>query len=458
MALLCGGTLWNIQYGNVTVNGICTDSHEADAETVFCALHGERVDGHDFIPTSLEGGCRCVLCEQSCEAIEEKHAAAIVVKDTELALAILANAMRQELGCGVIGVTGSVGKTTTKDLIASVLSVKGKTFRTEGNRNSVVGMPLSVTEIPKDAQWAVLEMGMNHFGEIERLSVTAEPDVAVITNIGSAHMELLGSRENICRAKLEILCGLRRGGTLLLNGDEPLLKKVSGKSYRTLYVSTICEKAHFFAKNIRVEEGCTRFDLVWQEGEVQDLTLYVMGRHNVYAAMFAFAIGWMNGMTVEEIREGLAAYTPNGLRQHLTRHGDWMLMEDCYNASPESMKAALDVLAEYSSFANRRCVAVLGEMLELGDGSAAMHREVGAYAAQKRIDCLVTLGKGGAQIALGARQKGMGASRIRQQSEEQEPQQTAELLKSLLLPGDVVLFKASRAVGAERIVEALKRL
>ena len=455
-AEMCGGSLWNDRGEEIRAFGICTDSRECDETTVFCALRGERVDGHDYIASAIAAGCRCVLCEKSCEAIEEAGVAAIVVKDTEMALARFANAYRQRLSCRSVAVTGSVGKTTAKELIASVLSVRHKTFRTPGNHNSLVGMPLAMTEIPTDTAWAVLEMGMSDFGEIERLSAVAEPDVAVITNIGTAHMEQLGSRENICRAKLEVLCGLKTGGTLLLNGDEPLLRNVGGKSYRTVYVSTKRENAQFFAKNIRVEKDRTLFDVVWNGRQEQALCVRVMGRHNVYAALFAFAVGTMSGMTPDEIREGLLLYEPSGYRQNLTHCGGVTFLEDCYNASPESMAAALEVLHDYSKQSERRSVAVLGDMLELGSQSGALHRRVGAHLARLGINRLATVGKNGNQIAIGARQMGMSPDAMTRALDANDVEGIANQLAETVREGDVILFKASRAVGLERVIAALK--
>ena len=435
------------------MGGICTDSRECDGFTAFCALRGERVDGHDYIPNAIASGCSCVLCERSCEAIEEAGIAAVVVKDTEMALARFANACRQALTCQTVAVTGSVGKTTAKELIASVLSVRHNTFRTPGNHNSLIGMPLAMTEIPADTSWAVLEMGMSEFGEIERLSVAAEPDIAVITNIGTSHMEQLGSRENICRAKLEVLCGLRTGGVLLLNGDEPLLKGIGGKSYRTVYVSTERENAHFFAKNIRVENDCTLFDVIWEGKEARELCIRVMGKHNVYAALFAFAVGVMSGMTAEEIRSGLLRYEPSGYRQHLTECGSLTLLEDCYNASPESMNAALEVLSDYCGRTGRRSVAVLGDMRELGEDSEDMHREIGRYLVSRGIDMLITVGKLGACIAESAIMSGMSPSCVFAQIDEGEIDSVCAELKGILKSGDAVLFKASRTISLERVID-----
>lgn len=456
IAEMCGGDLREGAGEQLSLTSICTDSREADANTLFVALRGERVDGHDYIPAVLGAGCRCILCERSCEEIQNASAYAIVVKDTEMALARLANAYRAYLRCHAVAVTGSVGKTTTKEMLAAVLARRYPTFRTPGNHNSLVGMPLSMLSIPTDAEYAVLEMGMSSFGEIERLSFAAEPEVAIVTNIGTSHMESLGSRQNICRAKLEILCGLREGGLLLLNGDEPLLRRIKGKSYRTQYVSLKREDSDFFAQNIRVKPDRTLFDCVWRGNVCRDLCIRVMGRHNVYAALYAFAVGIHAGMTVEEIREGLFEFAPEGMRQFVFEHRGVTVIEDCYNASPESMEAAIAVLAEYASQTGKRSFAVLGDMLELGNDSPMLHRAVGARVAAEGIDYLFTVGSSAEQIAIGARQRRMPSERIVRNSSENACEMTAAALLSELRAGDVLLVKASRAMRLERIVELLK--
>ncbi|MBR7098938.1 MAG: UDP-N-acetylmuramoyl-tripeptide--D-alanyl-D-alanine ligase [Clostridia bacterium] len=456
LAELFGGILRDGRGAEIPVGGICTDSREADQDTVFCALRGARTDGHEYIENALAAGCRCVLCEQSNAALETAGAAAIVVKDTELALARFANAYRQGLSYKSVAVTGSVGKTTAKEMIASVLETSFSTYKTAGNHNSVIGMPMSLLEIPSDTQWAVLEMGMSGFGEIERLSIVAEPNVAVITNIGTAHIEMLGSRENICRAKLEVLCGLQEGGTLILNGDEPLLKKIGGKSYKTLYVSLERENSDFFANNIRVENGYTLFDITWKHGKECDLRINVMGRHNVYAASFAFAVGILSGMEPDDIRLGLSRFSSAGLRQHIEPIGEWTVIADCYNASPESMIASLEVLRELSRKTGGRSVAVLGDMLELGAQSCAMHQRVGTKVASLGIDLLITLGERGRRIAVGAQRMGMQAVYSLDAPSESNRRQIAEQLRGWLKSGDVVLFKASRGIKAEQIIEELK--
>jgi len=297
-------------------------------------------------------------------------------------------------------------------------------------------------------------MGMSGRGEIERMSRAAQPDIAVIANIGTSHMEMLGSRECIRDAKMEIALGLRKGGYLLLNKDEPLLRGAVGKSYRTLYVSLSCEEADFFAQNIRMENGCTYFDACWREGRLENLSLSLMGRHNVYAALYALAVGLLLDVPKDAIRRGLRAYTPEGMRQNLYRHGGITLIEDCYNASPESMRAALDVL---QAAATGRRIAVLGDMLELGVTSATLHKEVGAYLAALRVERLFTVGEGGSLIAEGAVSAGMSRDCIFECPQKEDIDALCKALGSCLSFGDTVLVKASRGVKLERVIDYLKK-
>lgn len=458
LAALCEGKLLYLNTPSdteITVSGICTDSRESDSQTVFCALCGERTDGHDYISAASQNGCRVFLCERVPEI--DVAAAIILVDCVEDTLSVLAANYKKQLSCKTVAVTGSVGKTTTKDMIASVLGEHFSAFKTKGNFNSTIGMPLSILEIPKETDYAVLEMGMSGFGEIEKLSLTACPDFAVVTTIGTSHLEMLGSRENICRAKLEILCGLKAGGVLLLNGDEPLLSNVYGKSYKTVYVSAEREDTDFFAKNIRVEQDGTSFDVVYGDVTVRDLRVRVVGRHNVYSALFAFAIATLCGMREEEIRSGLLRFLPEQLRQNIVSIGQVTVMEDCYNASPESMKAAIDVLHSYCAISGRRSIAVLGDMLELGEESSALHRQVGAHLASKKIERLFTLGKGGGYISVGAKQCGMPFSDIVEfHAYEEHMSEIAEAIAREVRAGDVILFKASRGVRIERLIERLK--
>ena len=261
--------------------------------------------------------------------------------------------------------------------------------------------------------------------------------------------EALGSRENICRAKLEVLCGLRTGGTLLLNGDEPLLRGIGGTGYRTVYVSLDNAKADFRARNIRVEESRTLFDLSWEGGEERDLCVNVMGKHNVYAALFAFAIGIMSGMKPEEIRRGLERFVPEGLRQRMTDLGTLTLIEDCYNASPESMTASVEVLQDFCRQTDRRSVAVLGDMLELGEMSRQLHTLVGDMAAEKEVDGLFCFGKEAFYIAQRAAMQEVPVYHT------EDRRELCRVIRQYLRPGDAVLFKASRGMHLEDCIDVI---
>lgn len=456
LARMCRGILQNEENSDFTIYALCTDSREADEKTAFVAMKGERVNGHDYIPAAIAGGCRCVIVEEPVsDEIIHSDVAVILVKDSEMSLSYLASAQLDGKAFSRVAVTGSVGKTTTKDMIAAVMREGRKTYVSTGNHNSVIGMPLSVMEIPEDCECAILEMGMSSFGEIERMSLVAEPEIAVITNIGTSHMEALGDRRGICRAKLEVLCGLKKGGYLILNGDEPLLAKVSGRSYHTLYVSLTRPNADFFAQNIRVELGGTRFDVIYQKKTYSDFYIPVSGRHNVWAALYAFAVATLQGLTPEQIRNGLLHFQPADMRQEVLHVGDVTAIADCYNAAPESMKAAIDVLCECTPTGSRR-VAILGDMLELGKESIALHRSVGEYLQEHGVDLLIAVGNGGVEIAQGAVAMGMNPSDVMLYLDRNNVADITKGLISRIQSGDTLLFKASRGVRLERVLTALK--
>ncbi len=452
LAADCGGILLAGSDANCPISGICTDSSEADADTAFLALRGRRTDGHCFAEAAIATGCRCVICERPVGTPQ----ATILTENSESALLRLANTVRRRLSCRVAAVTGSVGKTTTKEMIGAVLSESRRTFKTPGNHNSTVGMPLAMLEMPADTEWAVLEMGMNAPGEIRRLSLAAEPDFAIITNVGTAHIGLLGSRENILRAKAEILSGLRPDGVFFRNADDDLISTLDGKNFRTVSLSIHGRKADFSAKNIRVEPEQTRFDAQWRGGTEKDLCIRFAGVHHVYAALFAFAVGIEAGVSTDRIREGLYSCLPDSLRQTRTEIAGVTLIEDCYNASPESMRAALEVLDVFCSDSRRRGIAVLGDMFELGAQSEALHRAVGKRFAEGRAELLFTVGQGGSMIAEGARANGVSSMRICENPGFDDLSPLVAALCQTVRAGDVILIKASRAVAAERAGSALK--
>ncbi|MBQ4112491.1 MAG: UDP-N-acetylmuramoyl-tripeptide--D-alanyl-D-alanine ligase [Clostridia bacterium] len=467
LALMAGGQLicYGV-HGRVGITHICTDSREADEGTLFCAIRGERVDGHSYMAKAAELGCSVFLCERVPEPLPALACAFIVVEDTVAALSALALSRREgEMKeMSVVAITGSVGKTTTKEMTAAVLEQGSNLFKKDGNYNSTIGLPLSFLEIPPDTNCAVLEMGMSGRGEIAAMTSAVRPNIAVVANIGSSHLEYLGTRENIARAKLEIALGLSSGGTLLINGDEPLLAKlgqdfgedlpVIPEGIRILRVSLAGDaNADYQAMNITSREGGMVFDLVTPDGVWRELYVPAVGRHFVWAASFAAAVGQLSGLTEGQVRAGLAAYRPAAMRQDIRRLGGVTLMVDCYNAAPESMKAALSALSLIAG--SHRRIAVLGDMKELGENTVALHRSVGQFAAEGGIDLLITVGELGAEIATGAVEAGMSPDAVRITGGKDTYEATADYLKSILREGDHVLFKASRSMALETVVEAL---
>lgn len=459
-------TLRNISE-EMTVTHVCTDSREADEGTLFCAIRGERVDGHSYMTKAAELGCTAFLCERVPD--DAPAASYIVVEDTVAALSALALSRREDTmqALSVVAITGSVGKTTTKEMTAAVLEQGKRLFKKDGNYNSTIGLPLSFMEIEPDVECAVLEMGMSGRGEIASMTAAVRPNIAVVANIGSSHLEYLGTRENITRAKLEIASGLSEGGTLLINGDEPLLAHL-GQDFgedlpvipagiRVLRVSLAgAPNADYTAKNLTVRDGGMSFDLATPDGLWKNLWIPAVGEHLVWAAAFAAAVGQISGLSEGQVRTGLATYRPADMRQNTRKVGGVTVIEDCYNAAPESMKAALNVLKlTAASHPHARRIAVLGDMKELGENTVALHRGVGAACADKGVDLLITVGELGAEIARGAMEAGMSPDSIRVTGGKDTYGDTAAYLKSILREGDHVLFKASRSMALETMVEAL---
>ncbi len=452
VALYCGGTLVG---ENREFEYVCTDSREVDEKTLFVATLGERVDGHNFIPSAQSLGGRCFLCEKIPEGAD-MDSCFCVVRDSVAAFATLAQGYRKNIPIDTVAITGSVGKTTTKELTACVLSEGFKLYSTEGNFNSVIGMPMSMLEVGGECEAAVFEMGMSGFGEIRQMSLAATPKIAAITNIGTSHLEYLGTRENIAKAKYEVVEGLRAGGTLILNGDEPLLRDIANneceRDYDILFAS-VNGNGDFCAENIRFTSDSSIFDLKYNGGEINNISVPAIGLHIVYDALFACSIGLLMGLDSEQIKCGIAKYTPKAYRQRIYRVGGVKIIADCYNASPESVKSALEVL---SGLEGNRKIAVLGDMRELGENSSQLHREVGSFVADKKIDILLTVGELGTLIAEGALLGGMKQGNIYSELDE-SAENTAKTLKDIIADGDVILFKASRAMKFERIIEVIEK-
>jgi len=457
IAGITGGTLSGGR-ADAPVTSVCTDSREVAPGALFCAIPGERTDGHKYMKTAADAGAVCILAQHLPEEDLGDGCAVVVVPDTIEAICTLAAEYRRESRARVIAVTGSVGKTTTKEFIAAVSSAAFRTHKTEGNHNNNLGLSMTLFTLSPEDEVSVLEMGMSDLGEIQQMSRIAQPDIAVVTNIGTSHLASLGTRENICRAKLEIVAGMKADGILLLNGDEPLLtERAPSLVPAPQFVSVAGHLGKYRAVNIRSMEGGMLFDLIAQSSAVTNVRIPTLGRHNVYNALFAYAVGTELGMTDEDIRRGLLLFEGADMRQNIYPLGKITVIEDCYNASPESMRAALDVLAAVAARQGGHAAALLGDMLELGDYTRLMHHQLGQYAAQTKVQKLFCYGMMADVIAEAAIKHGIRAENVFVSLNTKDPQTMADMISTSLGEGDVLLVKASRAVAAERVIECLKK-
>lgn len=428
---------------NTKFHELSTDTRRITPGCLFIALGGERFDGNDFLEQAFEKGASACIAQRAAE-----NGPVILVPDSVGALHRLAAAYRRRFDIPVVGVTGSVGKTSTKEMIACALGARFRTLKNEGNRNNGIGMPLSVFGLDSRHTAAVFEMGMSGFGEISALTKIAAPRVAVITNIGVSHLEKLGTRENILKAKLEIRDGMPSGGTLVLNADDERLRRVRPVPGETVVTFGIEDsEADFRADSISVEPSRTAFR-VTAGVESARVELPVCGRHHVYNALAAIAVARQLGIPVAEAAGALKTYEPTGMREKMVDFHGIRLIEDCYNASPDSMRSAFGVLGALSVPGRR--IAVLGDMKELGSVSRAAHFEAGAAARDAGIDVLLTLGEEARLYADGFRSRGEDAAR--ECLSFDSPAALAGELARRMQPGDTVLFKASRAMQLEDVI------
>lgn len=427
------------------ITEICTDSRAIAPGCLFIALEGERFDGHDFVADAFAKGAAAAVCRKRVTQGEEP---VIYVKDTLRALITIGCAYRLKYELPVVAITGSVGKTTTKDMVACAIGSQRKTLKTEGNRNNEIGLPLTLLNLDKSYEAAVIEMGMTHFGDLSLLTAATLPCMAIITNIGVSHIENLGSRENIFKAKLEIAEGLPQGGTLVLNYDDDLLCTVKRLwSLHILSYGIDSTEAAVRAQNILEADGETAFDICYQ-GETYPVRIPCVGRHNVYNALSAFCASVVLGLDLYKSVAALSGYSPSGMRQHLVQKGGMTVIEDCYNASPDSMKAALSTLRSVKG--EGRAIAVLADMLELGSYSQKAHEDVGRMVGESHTDVLIAWGVEAVHIAQAARQAG-----VKEVHYFTEKQSAAQKLCELAQEGDTILFKGSRGMRLEEMIERL---
>ena len=435
----CGGQVKE-EYRDVVFDGASHDTRKLQKGQLFVTITAGERDGHDFIPGAIAAGAAAVLCSH-CEE-DFPH---ILVEDPKKALGDIARNLRMNKNMKVVGVTGSVGKSTTKEMIATVLSTRYRVGKTPGNFNNDIGLPLAILGLPEGTEVAVLEMGMNHFGEMSYLTSIARPDIALITNIGTMHIENLGSRQGILQAKLEILEGLQPDGRVVLNGDEPLLWNLrESLGEKVTYFGETNQSCQELACQVEEQDGGLSFRVVDWMGRFP-VRMQLEGRHFVADAMAAVTVGRLLEVDDRWIRESLATFTNMAGRQEIYEAQGYTIIQDCYNAGPESMAAALNVLGSRTG----RRIAVLGDMLELGVCTQAEHYRVGRIAATK-ADMIFALGNNAERVITGAITGGMSPDRARAYTNMDTLVGT---LKFRARPGDVILFKGSRGMHMERALE-----
>lgn len=437
IAAACGG-----EYNTDTeVTSVAIDTRKIEKGCLFICIKGERFDAHQFIDEAFEKGAAAVMISQDIK-ISKPY---VKVDDTAKELLRLAGYYRSKFDIPVVALTGSVGKTTTKEFTHLVVNSEYNSIKTEGNLNNEIGLPQMLFKIDAATEAAVIEMGMNHFGEIHRLSSAAKPTIGIITNIGISHIENLGSREGILKAKLEILDGLKKGAPLLLNKDNDLLSTVKNGDYK-IYFYAVDNDADFKACDIEERLNFTSFTVKYF-GKEQRITIPAIGLHNVYNALAAFAVGILLDIDAEKAAAALKEYAPSGMRQKVVDVNGIISIEDCYNASPDSMKAGLSTLAEIK--ANKK-IAVLSDMLELGEYSDKAHFDVGKMAADYKIDYVLCTGNDAKYIIDGAEKNGIKNAFLFDSKAE-----LTDKLYEITNKGDAVLFKASRGMKLEDVISEI---
>lgn len=444
---ITGGTLL---CGNAqgTIDSITTDSRTVQEGALFVAICGQRVDGHSYIDTAFSKGATCVLAEREVEVTGEKPV--ILVPDTVGAMGAIARYVMETLAIPTVAITGSVGKTTTRDMTHAVLCAKFHTLKNENNFNNEIGVPLTVFKADESYTAAVIEMGMDNFGEIHRLSQMVMPDIAMVTNIGMSHIERLGSQENIYKAKSEMFANTKPAGVVILNGDDPILMKHKHEiAQKVITVGVKNKNADLLATNICADAESVSFDVMGM-GHSFSVKLPVPGEHNVLNALLACAAGLVLEIPDQDIKDALSSFTLTGMRMDIVRCQSVTVINDCYNAAPASVSAALGVLAKRTN----RKVAILGDIAALGEYSYSAHKDLGAVVVDSGVDFLITIGQQAKYIAEGAFERGMDSTRFVSVDTVEE---VYPYLSENLKENDVILVKASRVMGLERVTEYLKQ-
>ncbi|MHA0855846.1 UDP-N-acetylmuramoyl-tripeptide--D-alanyl-D-alanine ligase [Paenibacillus sp. CMAA1364] len=452
IATMCGGTLLHDQDQSKIIHGVTTDSRHITEGSLFVPLVGEHYDGHEFAAKGLVDGAGATLWQR--DYAQQPDGAIILVDNTLDALQLLAKSYLLDIGCKVVGITGSNGKTTTKDMVASILQTRYNVHKTEGNYNNHIGLPLTILQMKEDVEIVVLEMGMSGPNEIRSLAAIARPDVAIITNIGESHLLQLGSREQIAIAKLEIVSGMNADGLLIYNGDEPLIPQALADSS---CVKPDDLRVFTFGLDTLNDDYPTGMmfhsqGIIFTSHIHEDLgfDLPMLGRHNVLNALAALAVARHFEVTEDQLKEGLSRVQLTGMRiEQLVASSGLTVLNDAYNASPTSVKAAIDVLHNMKGY--RRKIAVLGDMLELGEQENEYHAEIGRYVTADKVDVLYTFGSLSSHTAQEA-QKILTDAHVH--AFTNKAALIVQLMKEIQ-PKDIVLVKGSRGMKLEEVVNAI---
>lgn len=425
---------------------VTTDSRKVSNGALFVALKGEHFNGEDFAAEAFKKGAAGVLVSKAFD--KNLDGVTIKVDDTLTAYRQIAGAWRDRFNIPIVAVTGSNGKTTTKDLAAAALNGLGNVLKTSGNFNNEVGVPMTLLSLGDTHKAAVVEIGMRGLGQIESLAEIVQPTIGIVTNVSETHIELLGSIENIARAKGELVEAIKSGGTIILNADNQhtaAMKNIVRDGVRILTYS-LDKDADFIAKDILIGSVSTEFTLSFR-GKEYDFEIPMLGRHNVSNALAAIAAGYACGLTVPQVQRGFSTLTTTKMRYEVIRRDGLTIINDAYNASPASMRAAIRTTSEVY---DGRLIAVLGDMLELGNISEQVHREIGAELVENKFDTLITLGELGKFIAAGARDAGLKNVYTFDTHED-----AAKKILELVRDGDTILFKASHVMHMEKIIELI---
>jgi UDP-N-acetylmuramoyl-tripeptide--D-alanyl-D-alanine ligase len=433
-----------LSVAGIECRGISNDTRTLQPGAAYVALRGESFDGHDFVGAAFERGAAAAVVDHKVDAAGPQ----LVVDDTLAWLQNTARELRARWGGLVVCVTGSAGKTTTKDAIAAVLATRYRTGKTSGNLNNHIGVPLTLANLDDDCEVAVVETGMNHAGEIRRLASIAQPNIAVVTNVGSAHIEHLGSRDAIAAAKRELVESLGPAGTAVLNADDERVRAMAGAcAGKTVFFGStvfVSEVAHVRAENVEFLEQGSTFDVAG----VGSFFCPLAARGGLMAVLAALGVARSLGMELAQLKDAIRSLQPARMRLERLEHGGMVVWNDCYNSNPEAAMMMLELLGATPA---RRRIAVLGEMLELGAWSETLHREVGRCAAGCGVDLLVGIRGAAAYLVDAAVAAGMRPEAVRYFD---DPAEAGRFARTLAEPGDALLFKGSRGTHVELALEA----